>query len=190
MNKNFISLAIAGMLLGTAPAYAMTKAEQKAEQDRIAADYKLSHDKCKGLSGNAQDICMAEAQGAEKVAKADLEANYHPSAKTRYQSRAARADAAYATAKEKCDDFAGNAKDVCRGDAKAAHVRALADAKADRKINAAQNTANEKIGEVRKDADEDKRNADYKAARERCDALAGDAKDRCVSDAKARFAIK
>ena len=79
-------------------------------------------------------------------------------------------------AKEKCDDLKGNAKDVCVKDAKAAHTRAKVDAK-----------ANQKVTEVRKDATEDKRDANYALAKERCDALAGDAKTKCVNDAKARF---
>jgi len=51
----------------------------------------------------------------------------------------------------------------------------------------AQTKANEKIAEARKDASETKREADYKVAIERCDSLAGERKDQCVKDAKARF---
>ena len=43
----------------------------------------------------------------------------------------------------------------------------------------------EKTAEARKDAAEDKRDAEYKVAVEKCDSLAGDAKDTCVRDAKA-----
>ena len=35
------------------------------------AQYKIDHDACASLSGNAKDICLAEANGKEKVAKAD-----------------------------------------------------------------------------------------------------------------------
>ena len=44
------------------------------------------------------------------------------------------------------------------------------------------------VAEVRKDAAAEKREADYKAAAERCDALSGDLKSKCVDDAKRRFA--
>jgi hypothetical protein len=40
---------------------------------------------------------------------------------------------------------------------------------------------------VRKDAAADKRDADYAVAKEKCDALAGAAKDACVGSAKANF---
>jgi hypothetical protein len=86
-------------------------------------------------------------------------------------------------AKEKCDDLAGNTKDVCIKEAKAARESAKADAKADRKVSDARSNANE----ARRDAQEDKRDAQYKVAVEKCDSFSGDAKDRCVRDAKTRF---
>jgi len=48
-------------------------------------------------------------------------------------------------------------------------------------------TAMQKTSEARKDAAEDKRDADYKVAIEKCDALAGAPKDACVKDAKIKF---
>jgi len=45
------------------------------------------------------------------------------------------------------------------------------------------------VSETRTDAAQDKRRAEYAAARERCDAYAGDAKERCVADAKNRHGI-
>ena len=88
----------------------------------------------------------------------------------------AKAESAYAVAREKCDDQAGNAKDVCVKEAKAVEVKALADAK-----------LGKKIGEARKEPADDKRNADYKVAAEKCDAMAGDAKASCITAAKANF---
>ena len=119
---------------------------------------------------------MAEAKGKEKVAKAELEAQYKPSKEASYEVTVAKAEADYAVAKERCDDKAGNDKDVCKTEAKSTHTKAVADAK-----------MNKKVGEARKDAAEDKRDADYKLAAEKCDALAGDAKAACVSAAKAKF---
>jgi hypothetical protein len=45
----------------------------------------------------------------------------------------------------------------------------------------------EKIGEVKKEGAEEKRDADYKVAAQKCDALAGNAKDSCIAAAKAQF---
>jgi len=50
------------------------------------------------LSGNTKDICIAEAKGKEKVAKAELEARNEPTAKNRYDALIAKAEADYAVA--------------------------------------------------------------------------------------------
>ena len=44
------------------------------------------------------------------------------------------------------------------------------------------------MAEAKKDASAEKREADYKAAKERCDAMSGDAKSKCVDDAKRKYA--
>jgi len=190
--QRFIVTAVAGAMgfAGTAFAFAMTKAEIKTGEDRIAADFKSAKNACDSLKANAKDICMAEAKGNEKVAKAEMNARKNDTAKNRTDVRMAKADADYGVAKEKCDDQAGNAKDVCVKDAKAAKTKAKADAKADLTSNKAQGNANEKAAEARKDAAEDKRDANYAAAKERCDKFSGDAKDRCVSEAKTRHGVK
>lgn len=179
--------AVIALSSGAMAAQGISKDEYKAGSDRIAAEYKADKAKCGSLAGNAKDICMAEARGREKVAKAQLENDYKPSDNHRYDVAVARADADYAIAKERCDDKAGNEKTVCVKDAKAAQTRAKADAKANMKTAKANHAAGEKVADARKDASEDKRDADYAAAKARCDALAGDAKDRCVNDAKAKF---
>ena len=83
----------------------------------------------------------------------------------------ARADANYEVAKEKCDDLAGNAKDVCVKEAKAAFVKAKADAKVDRVAADTRKDSADKTAEARREAAADKRDADYKVAIEKCDAL-------------------
>ncbi|MEO8135958.1 MAG: hypothetical protein ABI831_18525 [Betaproteobacteria bacterium] len=176
----------------------MTKTDYKAAKDEVTSKYKSEKAACKGMTGNAKDICVEEAKGHEKVAKAELEVNYSPSDKHAYDVRVAKADAAYAVAKEKCDDLSGNAKDVCKKEAKAAYVTAKADAKVavktadanatahEKKVDANM-TARDKTADARHDASADKRNAEYAVAKEKCDALAGDAKANCVKQAKARY---
>src|SRR6185369_2073225 len=69
---------------GALAAQGMSKQEYKAGQDRIAADYKSAKAACDSLSANAKDVCMAEARGKQKVAKAELEATNKPGDKARY----------------------------------------------------------------------------------------------------------
>ena len=81
--------------------------------------YKTDKDACASRSGNAKDICLAEASGKEKVAKADAEAAYRNTPKLREDARVTRAEATYNVAKEKCDEVSGNSKDVCVKEASA-----------------------------------------------------------------------
>ncbi len=191
MKLKTASLAVAIALGVSASAYAglLSKDEIKRENDRISADFKVHKQACDSRSGNAKDICMAEAKGTEKVAKAEMDARDKGTAKARQEALIARADASYDVAKERCDDFAGNTKDVCLKDAKAVLAKATADAKLERKTTDAKSSANEKISDAQMQANNTKREADYKAARERCDSLAGAAKDTCVNEAKSRFGM-
>jgi len=198
LNINAIALAVTLAFSAGAMAEGMSKADYKAGKDKISATYKTDKAACSSLSGNAGDICKAEALGKEKVAAAELEASYQPTSKNRYQARVAKADADYGVAKEKCDDMAGNAKDICVKEAKAAQTAAIADAKAQMKTSDANATANEKTSEARSDASQksadarkdaavDKTDAQYAVAKEKCDSFSGAAKDNCLSQAKAQF---
>lgn len=186
-NINMIALAVGLAFSAGAMAEGISKDDYTAGKDRIAAEYKAAKSGCASLSGNANDICIAEAKGREKIGIAELEASYKPSLETRYQARIARGEADYAVARERCNELAGNAKDVCVKEAKAAETAAKADAKAQMKISDANATANEKSAGARKDAAADKLDAQYGVAKEKCDTYAGSAKDQCLEQAKARF---
>ena len=168
---------------------ALTKADYKAQKNQISADYKVNRDKCALLKANAKDICVSEAKGSERIAKAELEAQYKPSAKNDQKVAMSKADATYDTAKEKCDDLAGNPKDVCVKDAKAVYVRAKEEAKV---IKASSDTTKdkaEKMSDVKQEASTQTREADYKAAKERCDSVAGVTRDSCLSEAKTKYGM-
>ena len=201
MNKfNLAALSAACLLaLSTgAVAGAMSNAERKAAATDISVRLSSEIAGCKVMTANAKDVCIEEAKGRDKVAKAQLEATFSPSEKHLYDVRIAKADAAYAVAKEKCDDFSGNAKDVCRKEANAAFVTAKTNAKVAEKTADANATALEKTQDANataraktndaiRDAADDKRDAAYAVAKEKCDAFAGDAKTTCILDAKARY---
>ena len=171
------SLLVAAMLaLPVAHAATMAKADYKTDKSRISADYKAGKAACASLASNAKDVCIEEAKAKEKVALAELEYAYTGKPKDQTKVLMAKAESNYAVAKEKCDDKAGNDKDVCVKEAKAIEVKALTDAKMGKQIS-----------EVKKDGAEDKRDANYKVAAEKCDALAGDAKASCMAAAKAKF---
>jgi hypothetical protein len=172
-----VSLFAAAVLaLPMANAATLAKGDYRAGKTRIDAQYTADKARCAGLAGNARDICREQAKGKQRVARAELEYAYTGKPRDENKVFEARAEANYAVAKERCDDLAGNPKDVCVKEAKAARTKAMADAK-----------MNRKIGEAERDADAAKRDADYRVATEKCDALAGDPKASCVANAKAAF---
>ena len=130
MKRNALAIMLAA-LLGSPLAFGadnMSRDQVKRENDRISADFKAAKQACEARSGNAKDICMAEAKGREKVAKAELDAKAKGTPKAQEAVQVARAEADYDVAKEKCDDLSGNSKDTCVADARAKLKRAKADA--------------------------------------------------------------
>lgn len=89
----------------------------------------------------------------------------------------ARIEADYKAAKQRCEDTKANAKDVCLLEAKGSRKVAEAELKV-REEDTPKNRY--KLGLA-------KAEADYDVAKEKCDDLAGNAKDVCVKDAKAAF---
>lgn len=84
----------------------------------------------------------------------------------------------YKAAKEKCDQMKGNEKEVCVAEARAARTKARAEAEAETK-----NTSSAK-----RKALVDTANADYGVAKAKCKAQEGDARDKCMKEAKEKRA--
>ena len=91
-NFNFSALALALVICLAFGVDAMDKSmskEQYKSLEKLEAEYKVDKAGCNSFAGNANDICVAEAKGKMNIAKAELEAKYKPSAKTRYDARVA-----------------------------------------------------------------------------------------------------
>lgn len=176
------------LLLGSsAMAQNLSVTDFSAHKTRIKANYKTEKDACDSLSSNAKDICIAQANGKESVALAELDNRYDPSPKNQYRIHIAKGEAAYGVAIEKCDDLSGNPKDVCVKEAQAALTSAKADATVEIRTGDVNANARSEKNEVRADAAADKRAAALSVAQEKCDALASTAKDKCLAAAKAKF---
>lgn len=152
------------------------KTAYEMARDTAEANYKAARAKCDLIAGNPHDLCVAEARAARVRAEEEAGAAYKNTLAAYTRARMRIADANYDRDKTRCASLTGNDKDVCMEQAKAVLIAAQADAKADRKTI-----------EARQDAREDKIAAEYKVARERCDAFAGAAKDHCVNAAKAAY---
>ena len=169
-------LAVAVLLSGAAQAAATNKTEYNAARSQADGTYKSEADGCKPMTGNAKDICKLEAKGHLSVAKAEAEYAYSGKPDDMRKVSKAKIGAVYDVERERCDDQSGNGKDVCVKTAKATRDKALADLKLGKDVAAA-----------RTDAADTRKDADYKVAAEKCDAMSGDAKSACMNAAKAKF---
>lgn len=174
--SSLVVAALSVLVFGTAQGATLSKDDYSAARSRIGTTYKMDKANCDAKSGNAKDICVEEAKGKDKVALAELEFAYTGKPADQSKVLVTRAEAAYAVAKERCDDKSGNVKDVCLSEAKAAETKAIAEAK-----------MGKEIVEARKEAGAEMRDADRKVAIEKCDAMAGDAKANCLSAAEAKY---
>jgi hypothetical protein len=87
------------------------------------------------------------------------------------------ADAQYKADKDACSSLSGNAKDICLVEAKGKDDVTKADAEAAYE-NTSKNRENARVAHAQ---------ATYNTAIEKCDALAGPAKDACVGGAKVQY---
>jgi hypothetical protein len=170
-----ITAAVTALMFSTGT-FAADKTAYDQAKASAKSTYDASHKQCESMSGNAKDICVAEAKAARVKTESMAEADYKGTAKATYKAKEDIAEADYKVAKERCDDKAGNDKDVCVKEAKAVETKAKADAKAERDTKKAS-----------AEATDDKKTAAYKAEAEKCDSLAGDAKTACVNSAKAKY---
>jgi hypothetical protein len=180
-----MSLGFAGAAAGADPT-GMSKADHQAQKDRIEADYKTAKDQCDSLIANAKDVCQAEAKGKRDVAKAELEARYEPSPRHDADVAKEKADADYSVAKQRCDDQSGSAKSACEKEAKAAYEKAKGESKAVKLSEQADETkASGAAPALGSGMNSD---AQYTAAKARCDAMSGAAaRNDCLNDAKKKF---
>ena len=176
MTRHILGIASAALCIGAAHAEGnFSKSTYDAAKTDIKNTYKAERDKCSSMTGNSKDVCIETAKGQEKVALAQLEANYTGRPHDEQKLREAKYEARYDIAKEKCDDLTGDAKNVCVQTAKTERDKAKAD------LKQAKSTA-----DAAEDAESTRMKADYKLAVAKCDTLAGDAKDVCIASAKAR----
>jgi hypothetical protein len=135
MKHTILTAALVVSLGMAAPLFAgeaVSKAEVKAERQRIEAQTKAAREKCNALSGSAKSICTAEAKGQESIAKAELEARVKGTPKAHYDVRVAKAEMVYDVARERCGERVGKARGHCLKEARAAYDQARTEAKTER----------------------------------------------------------
>ena len=99
-------------------------------RDGAKAMYDAQRKQCRGMSGHAKDVCVAQAKANRVRAEAKADGTHKPGDRPRLVAARNVAEADYKLAKERCEARTGNARNVCVKEARAAMVAAKADAKA------------------------------------------------------------
>jgi hypothetical protein len=110
----------------------MSKDAFHAAMQKIELQGKSERKACDTQRGRAAELCTKEAKAREKIARAELEAQYEPTPENWQEARNVKADAEYAVAREKCGDLKGAAKDRCVTAAKSAREAAIRLAKVEK----------------------------------------------------------
>jgi len=190
----WIRLACAGLLLAGAGAanalqlvdQALTRDDVKAQKVRIEEQYDQAQARCRRVQGHARELCNEKARGERDVQQAELQLQAEPTGDNDQKLRVAKANAAYSLALVRCKDLDGQARDVCRKDAKMGFEEAKAEARLQREVSDQQLrsavTVRDRTSQQEKVAD-----AEYTAARQRCDVLPPEGRANCLLDAQKRF---
>lgn len=168
---------------GKAP---MSQEAYRAQQQRIDAEYDASRARCKPLDRTARNICNEKARGARDIAAAELAMAMKPTAENDEKVRMARAEAVHAVSLQTCKTLEGNAREVCRKDAKAVLAGARAEAKL-QKDGVAQSLKSDRLVRASSPVDPVQAEAQFAAARERCDMQPGEGRENYLADARRRF---
>jgi hypothetical protein len=201
-NGNIRAIAITISLVFSAGATALTmsKDQYHSAKRRLASEFDTGREACRSLSGNAIELCRAEAHRQYKVATAVLEVNYQPSRDGSYKARIAIADADYLVARRQCADQAAHVRNVCVRAARAIQIAAKADANALEDTSVMTRAANDRVDaarkalreadermEVRNDTVTEKGNRDFQISEAKCEMLVDDARIECFKQAKKRL---
>jgi hypothetical protein len=88
-----------------------------ARKKQLSAVFLAARTRCQSLS--SREICLAEATGADSVAKADLEVAYRSTPRSRFEASEARARARFGVARERCTDATPPTREACLREASA-----------------------------------------------------------------------
>ena len=165
---------------------ALTTDDVKAQEVRIEQQYDQAQSRCRRVQGHARALCNEQARGDRDIQQAELRLQAEPTGKNDEKVRLARAEAAYSLALVRCKELDGQGRDVCRKDAKMVFGEAKEEAKlqsevADQQLRAAV-TVRDRSTKKEQVAD-----AEFNAARERCDVLPAEGRANCMLDIKKRF---
>ena len=164
------------------------KEELKARLVRAEEQYDNAQARCKRVTGPARELCNDRARGERDIQVAQLQFQAEPTADNDQKVRLAKAEAVYTRSLIQCKEMDGDARALCRKDAKMVYEDARSDAQLQREV-VAQQLRSEGTVRERTAAAERIAQAQFNAARQRCEALPPEGRVPCLEDAKTRLAL-
>lgn len=116
----------------SAPAVAapgvLRESDYRDQHARIDAIHREAMAYCAVLSGNTRDVCVAEADGKQRVARAELEAAHRPSAARTHAASVATLESQFTADMKRCDGREEDERPSCRERVRAERLTAQAGA--------------------------------------------------------------
>ena len=131
---------------------------------------------CGQVQAGERGLCRAQARAVYKKANAEAIAHQRNTPQARVDARITAADADHELAIAGCKLAQPRERDACKRQAKEKRVEETRHAMADLHVTQGRNKVKE-----------EKRKAYYSASRKKCDALAGAAKEACMTLARAQY---
>lgn len=163
----------------------MSKDELRAAALAIETELKSATRNCNYFSGNANDICLAEAKAKMLIGMAELAYQFQSSPLLWYEYQVVRLEADYTVAIEVCDDRTSD-RDVCLHEAKAGRAKGLEAAKSKWKTSNPSSTAPDNA-EVAARKEAEQQDANHTAAKALCNLLAGGTKTLCLDKVRVTY---
>jgi hypothetical protein len=167
---------LAGTTAGAADNERLKQYRESMEGARATYTADARHCRQDSDGRRARAVCLAEAKAEYKKATAESVAHWRNTPQARTDARIAAADADHDVARARCKAGPGQAQAACLQQARAARLAATTDARADLRVTESRNSDKE-----------ERKKAYYRAARQRCDALAGAAKEACMTLARSQY---
>lgn len=181
-------VAAAGLVFcAGATAQVFSKSDYLAREQVIAVRYRSAHGACASLAGHRQDVCVAEAEAEDRIARSDLHAHYRPSARARHKALVVAADSRNAVARVRCEDRNGLARTTCVTAATALRTADRDQARTQLDIAEAHAKAAEQSDLDREEASSENLPARYAAAQQQCDGYVDKLRKLCLEQTRDRF---
>jgi hypothetical protein len=182
-----LAAAAALAFCAAATAQVLSRGDYQAREQAIVDRSRADVAACAAVDGQAEDVCLAEAQATERIARADLAARYRPSAKARHHALVVAADSRHAVARVRCQEHSGVARNDCIAAATAQRTIARDAARALLNTAEANARASAQSDEDREEASSDTFAARYAAARQQCEVYVDRLKELCLSQTRTQF---